>query len=394
MILARSALGCGMALGLFASWSGAYAAGAKVLYAFKGGANGENPYGGVISDKAGNLYGTTSAGGSVHACHRHGCGTIYKVAPDGTQTTLYTFNGGSDGAQPLGLVLDGAGNLFGATEDGGDPSCGKGNCGTVFKLTPDGTKTILHNFEGGSDGIEPWAGLLLGKDGNLYGTTSGGGIQNGGIVFKISPGGAETVLYSFCSQSQCMDGGSPVAALISDKAGNLYGTTLGGGTTGWGTVFKLATNGAETVLYSFCGVQDTCEDGAQPYAGVTMDASGNLYGTTEFGGEYNFGTIFKVDQGGNETVLHSFFPPADGGSPEVGVILDKAGNLYGTAPFGPCNGKGSPAYKLSTDSTLTISCVPASLNSGLTERNGVLYGTGVYGFKNKYRQGIVFALKE
>jgi uncharacterized repeat protein (TIGR03803 family) len=235
---------------------------------------------------------------------------------------------------------------------------------------------------------------LIDKAGNLYGTTAGGGLQNQGTVFKISSSGAERVLYTFCSQSQCSDGANPSAALIADKAGNLYGTTVSGGATQWGTVFKLTTSGIETVLHNFCSVQDSCADGAQPAANVTIDSSGNLYGTTSFGGQYESGTIFKIDPVGNATLLHTFYPPTDGGNPVAGVTLDKAGNLYGTVPFGPCNGKGSPAYRLSPDSSLSISCVPASLHAGLIERNGVLYGTGVYGFKNKYRQGVVFGLKE
>ena len=208
-----------------------------------------------------------------------------------TETVLYSFGGQyGDAAYPLyaGLALDKQGDLYGTT-----PNFGANNGGTVFKLTPTGTETVLHSFGRayvGPDGSQPYGGVVLDKKGNLYGTTGLGGANNSGTVFEMTPDGAETVLYSFGNQPG--DGAFPLAGLVLDKQGNLYGTTVYGGAHGGGTVFQLTPDGAETVLYSF-GSQPG--DGTNPYAGLVLDKKGNLYGTTGAGGQYGFGgTVFKV----------------------------------------------------------------------------------------------------
>jgi uncharacterized repeat protein (TIGR03803 family) len=351
-----------------------------VLHAFQGGSDGASPQAGLIADKAGNLYGTTYNGGGT-GCFG-GCGTIFRLAPDGTLTVLYAFQGGSDGEYPpAGLISDKAGDLYGTTSEGGGTGCyDNQGCGTVFKLASDGTFTVLHTFAGGSDGGQPEAGLIIDKTGNLYGTTYIGGgntcaVGGGcGIVFKLAPDGTETVLHAFCARKNCDDGASPWAGLIADKNGSLFGTTLFGGggragcfgKLGCGTVFKLAPDGTETALYSFCP-QKKCTDGAVPQAGLIRDDNGNLYGTTTAGGAYceggdegdGCGTVFKLARDGTETVLHSFTGHRDGSTPDGTLIADQNGNLYGTTFYGDsrsaqCQIGCGTAFRLASDGTLTV----------------------------------------
>ncbi|HEY1613561.1 MAG TPA: choice-of-anchor tandem repeat GloVer-containing protein [Rhizomicrobium sp.] len=256
-----------------------------VLHAFTGGPDdGNNPYGGVILGKRGILYGTTNSGGSYEL------GTIFELAPNGTEIILHSFAGSqnNDGEGSLGnLTLDKDGNIFGTTALGGDINC---RCGTVFRLRPDGY-AVLHSFtDSPSDGSSPEAGLIMDKAGNLYGTTIAGGANNFGTVFRLAPDDSFTVLYSFCSQISCSDGDEPTSALVMDKAGNLYGTTSGGGASGSGTVFKLAPNGTETTLHSLSDARD----GVQPLGGLILGKHGNLYGTASSGGAYDFGTVFGL----------------------------------------------------------------------------------------------------
>jgi uncharacterized repeat protein (TIGR03803 family) len=255
-------LGCGLAMALLAPLDSAAAKGKeKVLYSFCSQTHcfdGQAPRAGLITDKKGNFYGTTYYGGSYNY------GAIFKLAPKGTETALYSFEDGSDGYFPVaGLIMDSAGNLYGTTEDGGTGCVTTNGCGTVFKLAPNGTETVLYAFTNGSDGGYPEAGLIMDKEGNLYGTTDDGGANAYGTVFKVAPDGTETVLHSFTGS----DGANPVAGLIMDKKGNFYGTTAVGGTYGYGTVFKLAPNGTETVLYAFTNGSD----GGYPENGVIMD---------------------------------------------------------------------------------------------------------------------------
>ncbi len=285
-----------------------------VLYSFSGGADGAYPAARLVRDAVGNLYGTTGGGSA-------GYGIVFKIDPSGNETILHSFTGGVDGANPYaGLVRDAVGNLYGTTTAGGSAGLG-----TVFKVRPSGTETILHSFTGGADGAIPYAGLVRDAAGNLYGTASGGG-EGYGTVFKIDPSGNETVLYSFTGGA---DGANPCAGVVRDAAGNLYGTTNGGG-LGSGTVFKINTSGIETVLYSFTGVYYE----GNPWAGVVRDASGNLYGTLDKSGSHNCflgcGVVYKIDPSGNHTVLHSF-DGTDGARPFASLMIDALGNLYGTA---------------------------------------------------------------
>ncbi|MGO9540264.1 MAG: choice-of-anchor tandem repeat GloVer-containing protein [Terriglobales bacterium] len=306
-----------------------------VLYTFTGGADGAVPAG-LIGDKEGNLYGTTNSGGNDTGCSSFGvpgCGVVFSLDGAGSQTLLYTFTGGTDGGIPLaGPIRDAKGNLYGTTSSGGG---GILPAGTVFKLDNTGQMTVLHSFCSAAncvDGNTPYAGVIR-HAGNLYGTTNGGGPSNSGVVFKLDPTGAETVLYSFAGGA---DGANPFAGLIRDEAGNLYGTTSAGGSSGSGTVFKVDPAGNETALYSFTGGTD----GGYPEAGVIRDGKGNLYGTTFFGGlapppcSSFCGVVFKVDTTGVETVLYSFTGGADGENPSAGLMLGKAGDLYGTAGYG------------------------------------------------------------
>src|ERR1035438_7834120 len=288
-----------------------------VLYSFTGGADGGYPNAGVIRYSAGNLYGTTTAGGASN------WGVVYKLDPAGNYTVLYSFTGGENGGGPYaGVIRDPAGNLYGTTSDGGAASVG-----VVYKLNAAGQETVLHTFTGGADGSFPNAGVIRDSSGNLYGTTSSGGTANAGVVYTLDAAGRETVLYSFTGGA---DGSFPYAGVIRDSAGNLYGTTLVGGPAELGEVFELDAAGNETVLFSFPGPTD----GEWPTAGVIRDPAGNLYGTTEYGGRANAGVVYKVNTAGREKVLYSFTGGADGSFPYAGVIRDSAGNLYGTTLVG------------------------------------------------------------
>lgn len=312
------------------------------MYSFPGAPNGAQPWGRLVRDGQGNLYGTTEGGGinggggSGHG--GAGLGTVFKLDATGQESVLYAFTGGGDGGIPeAGLVRDPQGNLYGTTVQGG-----AFNNGVVFKVEPKGKETVLYSFTGGADGAAPVASLVRDLDGNLYGVASGGGAFGSGVVFKLDASGNETVLYSFTGGG---DGAGPGASLLRDALGNLYGTTLSGGTFGRGTVFKVDPTGNETVLYSFTGGAD----GGSPYAGLVQDRQGNLYGTTFYGGNpacsspYSWGgcgTVFKLDVTGKVTVLHSFTGliatgiGGDGANPYGGLVRDAQHNLYGTTFYG------------------------------------------------------------
>jgi len=274
-----------------------------ILYSL-GSMNGDGDVitGNLIQDAAGNTYGMTQYGG------RSDLGTVFQVDAHGNETILHTFTGSPDGAYPFlgALILDQAGNLYGTTADGGHSGCFGSGCGIVFKLSPGNggwTETILYTFTGGADGGNPYAGLLLDPQGNLFGTTFAGGSSNAGTVFELSPaeGGTwtESVPHSFTGTP---DGGLPSAPVIRDAQGNLYGTTEAGGQNGWGTIFEMTPNGSswtETPIWNFTGMSD----GAVPFGGLAMDAQGNLYGTTPYGGSVNnqtcgggCGVVFKLSQ--------------------------------------------------------------------------------------------------
>jgi uncharacterized repeat protein (TIGR03803 family) len=305
----------------------------SVLYSFTGGADGGKPSAGLVMDGAGNLYGTTSAGGA------HGNnGTVFKVTPAGTESVLYSFLDISDGSNPSStLIMDSAGNLYGTTPYGG--STGANGHGTVFRVTSSGQQSDLYSFSGGADGGSPWGGVIMDSAGNLYGTTYVGGTYGNGTVFRITPAGAESVIHSFTGGA---DGGGPWAGLIMDGAGILYGTTVRGGVnadhdSNRGTVFKVIPSGAESVLYSF-GVGP---DGDQSYSGVVRDSAGNLFGTTAQGGADNAGTAFEVTPSGTESSSYSFSDTLDGQDSTGTLLIDNAGNLYGTTYVGGANGNGT-----------------------------------------------------
>jgi len=305
----------------------------KVLHNFIG-ADGQNPNSSLLWDSSGNFYGTTARGGTPEGgkCE-HGCGAVYRWSKDGNLTVLHGFNGGADGAVPGGtgrLAMDSAGNFYGTTQGGG-----KYNLGTVFKIDKHGTKTVLHDFSNQRDGSIPWGGVILDAEGNLYGTTQYGGNEtcDCGTVFKIDKDGNETLLYKF---KGAPDGMNPYSWLVRDSSGNLYGTTLWGGDSdcgygqGCGIVFKLDKNKKETILHTFTGAPD----GQWPVAGLARDARGNIYGSTQSGGVAGVclggcGTVFKIDPSGAETILYAFSGGADGNTPN-GVILGGGGNIYGT----------------------------------------------------------------
>jgi uncharacterized repeat protein (TIGR03803 family) len=296
-----------------------------------------------------------------------------------TFSVVHNFTGGSDGGNPLnGFTLDASGNIYGTASAGG-----ASNYGVVFKVNTSGVETVLHSFSGGMDGANPDGFLVRDKAGNFYGTTTGGGAFGAGTVFGITATGKEAVLYSFAGGA---DGADPEAGLALDAAGNLYGTTIAGG-LGNGTVFKLTrpksgTKWTEQVLYGF----GTGEDGTIPVAGVTLDAAGNVYGTASAGGAYGYGTIFELTPSGStwtETILHNFEDGDDGGVPYAGLIADKAGNFYGAATEGGTGGGGA-VFKLTPSGgswTFTVLYsqpgwgISGSFRNLIMDGAGNLYGT-------------------
>lgn len=325
-----------------------------VLYSFAAGpSDGANPTAGLVRDGLGNLYGTTNLGGTS------GAGTVFKLSPSGggwTETVLYSFTGGTDGGYPFygSLVLAG-GYLYGTTYIGGDPSCinGSRGCGVVFRVKASGGhESVLHSFTynppGSNDGAYPFGGLVRDSAGNLYGVTNGGSTSGDGIVFELSPAAGswnEKILYTFSDTSP--DGINSFAGLVRDKAGNLYGTTSGVNFIqgGIGTVFELDATGKETLPHVFTGPPS---DGGSPMFNVILDSKGNLYGTTPGGGTLGVGVIFKVSPvaggGWKETVLYNFTGGADGSSPQGTLLRDSAGNLYGTTYTGGSS-SGGTAFK-------------------------------------------------
>jgi len=322
-----------------------------VVYSFGASSSDGTQPASVIQGTDGNFYGTTVTGGSygTGSCAAAltdcvpGDGTIFKFNPTtGVETVLYSFGAiSTDGINPNGnLLLASDGNFYGTTGAGGANSNG-----AVFKVSTSGIETLLYSFGSGSstDAKTPSAGLIQGSNGELYGTTTLGGAHGSGAVFQISTGGIESVLYSFGNATN--DGSTPYAALLQGSDGNLYGTTIFGGSNKLGSLFKVTTGGAESIVYSF-GSSST--DGTLPYDSVIEDSSGNFYGTTYSGGAYGsslcvgattscypgYGTIFKVTSAGAESVLYSFGSTAtDGIYPAGGLILN-GGTFYGATTAG------------------------------------------------------------
>jgi uncharacterized repeat protein (TIGR03803 family) len=306
-----------------------------VLHSFAGRPDdGAYPtYGTPVLDRAGNLYGTTPEGGP------HNSGIVFKLAPNGTETVVHSFPAyAGDGNTPYaGLILDGAGNLYGTTERGGH------SVGTVFKLTPSGVETVLYEFGAGRYGQLPFGGLARDATGNFYGTTYQGGTYNDGAVFQLTPTGEESVVLSLLAT---FNGENPFFGLLRDGAGNLYGSAGFGGASNLGTVFEVTVAGSSRLLHSFTGVPD----GNQPYGALVRDSAGNLYGSTLYGGtgpcsegfDLGCGAIFKITPAGQESILYSFGgPPSDGEYPLAGLTIDGSGNLYGTTSSGGPYGCGT-----------------------------------------------------
>jgi uncharacterized repeat protein (TIGR03803 family) len=358
----------------------------SLLYSFRCSPDGHLPQTGLVRDPLGNLYGTTNAGG------QYGDGTVFEIAPGGAERVLHSFAGSpADGAGSIlqSLVLDAAGDLYGTTTAGGEFGGG-----TVFKVTATGTESVLYNFcsqPDCTDGQFPQGGVALDSAGNIYGTTFWGGTYNSGVVFKLTSDGTYTVLHSF--ENSPTDGGFPTGNLTRDSSGNLYGTTDSGGAFSDGTVFKVTASGAESLLHTFEGYP---ADGTDPYGGgLLLDAAGNLYGVTTQGGAYGFGVLFRLTPARTERVLFNF--TAAGAAPIDGLARDAAGNLYGTTQAGgtggycgiygcgvlfefTAGGRGIVLHDFTLDSS---SPGAGPLGGVVRDPSGNLYGTldegGVYG---------------
>jgi uncharacterized repeat protein (TIGR03803 family) len=375
-----------MVLGvLLLATSAAHAQTESVLYSFcsieEGGIclDGEYPSGGLIRGNDGNLYGTTFSGGAGASIlyGYTGSGTVFKLTPSGTLTTLYSFcsqSGCTDGAFPEAPLIQGSdGNFYGTTSLGGtgyNPYSGEA-AGTVFKITPSGTLTTLYSFcsqSGCADGASPYAALIQASDGNFYGTTDGLGPNLAGTIFKLTPAGTVSTLYSFCSvilsNGYCYDGPGPYAALILADDGNFYGTSWSGGTNGAsGTVFKFTPAGTLTIVYPFCrktGDRDNfCIDGEGPDSGVIQATNGDFYGTTTGGGDNGDGNAFKLTRSGALTACRQTDCPS--GHP-AGLIQASDGNFYGTTMTGGA-ANGGDIFKLTPAGRMKI------LYSFCTQRN-------------------------
>ena len=356
----------------------------KTLVNFNG-SNGGSPLASVVQGADGNLYGTTESGTPGQSW-----GTVFKVTPVGTLTTIYRFCAQpacADGSTPrAGLVLAADGNFYGTTSYGGT----KGD-GTIFKITPAGTLTTLHSLGGYPyDGAYPAGGLIQAADGNFYGTTNFGGSYNRGTVFKVTPAGALTMLHSFHSEDGCY----PYGALVQSTDGNFYGTTSSGGGAGCstglcGTVFRVGSKGVFATLHSF-----DLTDGGDSVAGLIQGSDGNFYGTTSLGGAYGDGTIFQITSEGTLTTLHSF-DSTDGSNAGAALIQATDGNFYGTTMSGADNGNGT-VFEITPSGMLTTLHSFDSIRGGrpgaalVEATNGGFYGTTLVGGTSK--DGTVFAL--
>ncbi|MBL9117206.1 MAG: hypothetical protein JNJ83_19525 [Verrucomicrobiaceae bacterium] len=319
---------------------------------------GLSPSGKLLQVGDGSFYGTTSRGGA------HDNGTVFKIAPDGTHTLLHSFVSDKGSGPAGGLVLGSDGSFYGTTKYGGVDGYG-----TVYKITADGTHTVLHSFDQ-TNGSNPSGGLVMGSNGSLYGTTFGGGGIDTGTVFRITESGTHSVVYSFFILSQ---GYSPAAGLVQGSDGSFYGTNYYGGASGYGTVFKVTTGGTYTVLHSFNGT-----GGRNPNSDLVQGSDGNFYGTTFSGGATDHGTLFKITAGGTYTLLHSF-NSANGRSPSGALVQGSDGSFYGATSFGGASDDGT-VFSITSSGTHTLlhsfdgtaSYAPGGLALGM---DGHFYGT-------------------
>ncbi len=399
------------------------------------GTDGVVPYGSLVQGLNGNLYGTTYSGGSNDSnCGEYGCGTVFEITPAGELTRLYSFcsqTNCTDGFYPHGgLVLSTNGNFYGTTDYGG-----ANGGGTVFEITPKGKLTTLYNFcsqTNCADGDLPFSALVQATNGSFYGTTEFGGANDSnycsdygcGTVFELSPvpktgcpsgsntgnGWCETLLYSFCSQTNCTDGYYPEAGLVQATNGNFYGTTPAGGAVGYGTVFKITPTSKLTTLYSFCSEGFSyCTDGKNPSVALVQATNGNFYGTTPAGGEYFDGDVFEITPAGTLTTLYSFCPQpnnmcADGHEPLAALVQATDGNFYGTTAYGgggtSCYDGCGTVFEVTSGGTLTTPysfCSQAGCADGeyplaglVQATNGNFYGMTSGGGGNG--DGTVFSL--
>jgi len=349
--------------------------------------DGANPYAPLVQAANGDLYGTTAAGGMCAE------GTVFKISLHGALTTLYCFcslANCADGSVPYaGLVQATDGDLYGTTLSDGAHSGG-----TVFRITPAGTLTTLYSFcslANCADGEGPQAGLLEASNRELYGTTARGGANLGGTIFQIAPSGTLTTLYTFCSLANCSDGELPYGTLMQAADGELYGTTSGGGADGAGTVFRITPSGTLTTLYSFCSLEH-CADGRDPHAGLIQATDGNLYGATVAGGTNVGGTLFQITPSGTLTTLYRFcsqgYPCPDGKYP-AGLVQATNGNLYGTTIDGGANLAGT-VFGLSLGLAPFVESLPTAgkvgsrakiLGTDLTGATSVTFNSSVATFK-------------
>jgi uncharacterized repeat protein (TIGR03803 family) len=361
------------------------------LHSFDG-TDGNKSFAGLLQATNGNLYGTTYYGGANDS------GELFEISPSGVLSTVHSFcssNLCGDGEYTYAIPVQGTdGNFYGTTYLGGSDS------GTVFKVTPGGKLTTLHTFNG-ADGSQPLAGLVQATDGNFYGTTYAGGSNGDGEIFKITPTGTLTILHNFCSQSTCQDGANPFANLIQGVDGDLYGTTLTGGTRGVGTVFRISLTGTLKTLHSFC-LTSGCPDGDFPQTGLVQASNGNFYGTTIIGGANDSGTIFEITPGGTLTTIYSACSKsgcADGNYLYAPLIQATDGNLYGITQIGGANNNGT-IFRLTPAGSLTTlysfcsqpGCADGEYPAGSLVQitDGTLYGTTPDGGANGF--GTVFRL--
>ena len=352
-----------------------------VLHVFEGTPDGEFSEAPLVQDADGNLYGTTTSGGGDN-------GTVFKVDKSGNESVLYSFNGADGGFPTSGLTLDATGNLYGVAGEG------PGGAGVVFRLDKSGNESILHVFQGGfsSEPKGPAGSLIMDQAGNLYGATEAGGLgtfPGFGTIYRLDPAGNLTVLYEFQGK---LDGANPIGPLVRDSNGNLYGAAPAadsGGTIN-GTVFKLATDGTFTVLHTFTGGAD----GDGPQGGLLRDSAGNLFGSAIKGGNSGAGTVFEITNTGTFTRLYSFTGGKDGRGPNGGLVQDPDGNIYGTTQIGPRKFFLGIVFKLTPAHTLTVLHSFKGLEDGalplaglIRDSAGNLYGTTFKNFLIQQVQG-------
>jgi uncharacterized repeat protein (TIGR03803 family) len=375
----------GSALALCAFTASLQAKPYKVLHDFAGPpGDGSYPYNNISFGPNGTIYGAANLGGASDA------GTIFKIAPDGTYTVLHSFDGSAGGSDPnAGVTIDPAsGDLYGTTTFGGNAGCRNG-CGVLYRFRANGKFRVLHSFDS-DDGRYPAGQLLRDTLGNIYGIATSGGPELGGAIFEYSADGKFSLLHTFSGD----DGFEPQGSLLQDRAGNLYGATYGGGIGDYGTVFRLTPKGALTTLYNFTGG----DDGGNPTGGLDRDKAGNLYGATNLAGNGTtpFGTVFKLTPDGTLTTLYAFTGGADGGYP-AGNILEAGGKLYGTTAGGGANDDGIVYEVDPTAGSETVlhsfaESDGAGPQAGLTKMHGRLYGTASGGGGGDL--GVVFSLKQ